>query len=301
MKKIFLMLVASFVLFSCQKEEVIKPDLTENTSEENAENSNLKMLNEGGVILAVTTTGDLRWYKHSGYQTGSTSWANNGGGVSIGSGWNMYAKVFSAGDGIIYGIGNDGSLNWYKKTNIQSSDKVWENGGAAKKVGQGWQNFVKVFSGGNGVIYAIKSDGSLYWYKHLGYSNGAWSWANGGVGKKIGSGWNMYSKVFSGGNGIIYGVASDSSLNWYNHLGYSTGSTSWANNGGRKVVGTHGWSAYNDLFSVGSGVIYGKTNNGSLIWYKHYGYTNGSYSWANSGSGKTVGTGWYSSFISYCL
>jgi len=53
-----------------------------------------------------------------------------------------------------------------------------------------------------GVIYAIKPDGRLYWYRHNDPAGGAPGFANGGGGKQIGVGWNGYANVFSGGGGI---------------------------------------------------------------------------------------------------
>jgi hypothetical protein len=33
------------------------------------------------------------------------------------------------------------------------------------KVGSGWQNFAHIFSAGAGIIYALRPDGTLLWYK----------------------------------------------------------------------------------------------------------------------------------------
>ena len=42
----------------------------------------------------------------------------------------------------------------------------------AKKVGEHW-NFKRVFSGGEGVIYAISDTGDLFWYRHDGRNDGS--------------------------------------------------------------------------------------------------------------------------------
>jgi hypothetical protein len=70
---------------------------------------------------------------------------------------------------------------------------AWEG---AKAVGIGWGDFKQVFSGGNGVIYAIAADGTLNWYRHNGYATGAgletpgaWEGA-----KNVGHGWGDFKQ-----------------------------------------------------------------------------------------------------------
>src|SRR6516164_6919377 len=70
-----------------------------------------------------------------------------------------------------------------------------------------WDLFSNVFSGGDGVIYAVK-DGDLRWYKDLD-GNGNESWAGPTTGS---GGWDQFSKLFSGGNGVIYAVTKDGDL-----------------------------------------------------------------------------------------
>ena len=50
----------------------------------------------------------------------------------------------------------------------------------------------------SGVIYGIKPDGGIYWYRHDGRGDGSGRWANGGIGRDVGNGWDMYSRVFGG-------------------------------------------------------------------------------------------------------
>ena len=60
-------------------------------------------------------------------------------------------------------------------------------------VGNGWNGFARVFGGGQGVIYAVKPDGTLLWYRHTGYLTGQRTWEGP---KVVGSGWQNFSKVF---------------------------------------------------------------------------------------------------------
>src|SRR4051794_28485794 len=70
----------------------------------------------------------------------------------------------------------------------------------------GWNEFWKVFSGGDGIIYAINYGGDLLYYKDSA-RNGTPAWANAGIGQRIGGQWGDFLQVFSGGDGIIYAVA----------------------------------------------------------------------------------------------
>lgn len=63
------------------------------------------------IIYAVTTGGNLNWYKHTGYQNGTPDML---GPLTIGyGGWNSYKSVFASLD-VIYAISRGGDLLWYK-------------------------------------------------------------------------------------------------------------------------------------------------------------------------------------------
>jgi hypothetical protein len=80
-------------------------------------------------------------------------------------------------------------------------------------------------------------NGDLYWYKDL-TQDGTASWANGGAGKRIGSGWNS-RYVFSGDGGVIYAIDLNGDLYWYKDLAQD-GTANWANGGTGSQIGT-GW------------------------------------------------------------
>jgi hypothetical protein len=61
----------------------------------------------------------------------------------------------------------------------------------------------------------------------------------------VGIGWN-FKQIFSGSNGVIYGVALNGDLLWYRHDGRNDGSFAWAANSARKVG--IGWN-FNQVFS----------------------------------------------------
>jgi Tachylectin len=142
-------------------------------------------LRAGAIVYAIRLDGTLEWYRHDGVSDGTSSWANGGLPKTVGSGWVAgHQRVFSGCNGIIYLIGDDGALSWYKHKGYLDGTFDWEG---PSKVGDGWNNFHNVFSIGGGIIYAVDQDGTLWWYKHKGYQNGTTDWEDR---KKVGDGWN---------------------------------------------------------------------------------------------------------------
>ena len=121
-----------------------------------------------------------------------------------------------------------GDLTWARHIGREDGSFRWEG---PKTVGTGWGGFEHVFSGGDGIIYAITpvvpatlptlvgtsvtgiafggrgeqpaSGGDLLWYRHVGSADGSFEWEGP---KKVGTGWGGFEHVFSGGDGIIYVV-----------------------------------------------------------------------------------------------
>lgn len=233
--------------------------------------------------IAQPQAGDLLWYKHTGYQSGTMEW-QGGFDFKVGSGWHQFSKLFATSNGVIYGLKPNGDLVWYKHSGYMTGAVQW-SGGWEHKVGEGWGQFTHLFATSNGVIYAVKSDGNLAWYKHTGYNDGSMRW-EGGLEHIVGrGGWTQFSKVFAGPNGVIYGVRSNGDLVWYKHTGFNDGSVRWEGGG---VVG-NGWNQFVHLFATDNGIIYGIKQNGDLAWYKHAGYNDGSARWEGGGN---VGNGW---------
>ena len=113
----------------------------------------------------------------------------------------------------------------------------------------GWQNFKFLFSGGNGIIYAVDQDGRLLFYRDT-TQNGTGDVANPSV---IGQGgWQNFKFLFSGGNGIIYAVDQAGQLLFYRDT-TQNGTGDVAN---PSVIGLGGWQNFKFLFSGGNGIIY---------------------------------------------
>lgn len=255
------------------------------------------------VTGRVTPLGDLLWYRHDGRSDGTRSWQNSNG--RIGNGW-AFSHVFGAGEGVIYAITErtvdpvtgrpkGGDLLWYRHDGWRAGKNQWTV--APAPVARRW-TYRHVFSGGDGIIYAIRDNGDLLWQRHDGWLDGNKDRWTAPVDERVGNGWN-FTEVFSGGSGIIYAVTERAldpvtgqivggDLVWYRHDGWRTGRNTWAP-GGARVVRRH-WDAV-ESFSGGDGVIYARRRNGDLMWFRHDGWHDGSNAWA-PGSGQRVGNGW---------
>lgn len=243
------------------------------------------------------TGGELLWYPYRRSELGSWIWGRNAG-ARVGRRFPAASKVFSGGDGVIYAARElNGDLLWHRHDGWRDGSSNWA-ANSGDKVGDGWGQFKQVFSGGDGVIYAVQENGDLLWYRHDGWRDGSNRWAE-GSGTKVGQGWD-FKHVFSGGNGVIYAVQHSRldaatgrrigrHLLWYRHDGWRDGRSSWAANSGA-TVGRY-WEHFSAVFSAQDDFVLAVQDNGDLLWYQHDGRRDGSLTWAE-GSGKNVGNGW---------
>ena len=211
----------------------------------------------GNSLYGIDRGGLLKWYQHNGFNTGagletSGAWE---GPKDVGRGWGGMQHVFSAGDGIIYTIADDGILRWYKHNGVRTGAGLEASGSweGPKDVGRGWGGLQHVFSAGDGIIYTIADDGILRWYKHNGFRTGAGLQTPGAweATKDVGRGWEGLKQVFSGGDGIIYTIAENGILRWYKHNGFGTGAGletagAWT---GPKDIG-RGWEHATYVFAL---------------------------------------------------
>lgn len=171
----------------------------------------------------------------------------------------------------LYVIALNGDLYWYH--NLESS----RPGGSTNwlgpiTVGNGWDRFTSVFSGGGPAIYGMEQNGDLLWYGHDGCYDGSPRWREP---RRVGSGWNGFKSIFSGGEFVVYGIQPNGDLLWYCHHGALSGGDTWS---GPIKVGS-GWADFTKVFSGGDGVIYAIREDGVLLQYKHLGYLTGAGTW----------------------
>jgi hypothetical protein len=185
-----------------------------------------------GVIFAITDGGDLYYYKYLGVNNGVKAYSKTH--VLIGTAWN-FRHVFAGGNGVIFAINDAGELFYYKYLGMATGaagTAAW--GKTRVQIGNGW-NLPHVFSGGDGVIFAITEGGDLSYSKYLGMNDGSYSW--GKVNMKIGHGWK-FRHVFSGSDGVIFAINDAGEFSYYKYLGMNTGAEKWGPVG--KPIGT-GW------------------------------------------------------------
>ena len=124
-------------------------------------------------------------------------------------------------------------------TQSGADDPTGDNGA---NVGSGWQNFRPVFATSDGVIYAVRSDGVLLWYRHEGWTDGAIAWAE-GEGAIVGHSWQSFQQVVATSDGVIYGVQPDGTLRWYQREGWADGASRWHPESS-KIVGAQVWQNF---------------------------------------------------------
>ncbi len=204
------------------------------------------------AIYVVKDNGELMRYWHSGAFDGSFTWGD--APQMVGTGW-AGPLVVPSDDGVVYTITDDGILHWHRNPHFadsKGSPNLWAN---SVNVGRGWSGFKHVFSGGKGVIYVVNNENKLMWFRHKAYLNptampeaGASdaqhvAWQNSWEGpKEVSTGWDGFTRIFSPGDGHIYGIAANGDLMWYRHLGWQNGTLVWDPNGGIKIAA--GWDAY---------------------------------------------------------
>ena len=264
-------------------------------------------------IYGVTESGQLLWYgdeKRDGTNdpNGGAGWAARSGSA-IGSGWDEFSYVFGGSDsGVIYAVKPTGELLWYRDvlgngTNDPQGRSGWDHR-SGSQIGRGWNVFSHVFPGQSGVIYAIKPTGELFWYRDLkrdgsNDKNGGDGW-DPHSGKQIGTGWDVFSQVFSSpfptidSRCMIYAVKPAGELLWYMDLkgdgsNAPNGTSGWDPNSGKQIGS--GWGDFTDVFSPGGGIIYAIKRSGALLWYEDQMH-NGTQGWAPR-SGHQIGTGWF--------
>ena len=125
----------------------------------------------------------------------------------------------------------------------------------------GWADFKFLFSGGNGIIYAVDQQGQLLFYRDN-TQNGTGDVDTPSV---IGlGGWADFKFLFSGGNGIIYAVDQQGQLLFYrDNTQNGTGDVDTPS-----VIGLGGWADFKSLFSGGNGIIYAVDQQGQLLFYR---------------------------------
>ncbi|GAA3010881.1 tachylectin-related carbohydrate-binding protein [Actinokineospora diospyrosa] len=124
-------------------------------------------------LYGIDDTGDLRVYKQI-----NGEWDNADGEV-IGTGWDVFDRVVPSSDEAFYAFDSNGDAYLYE---YNSYTKRWDTQGL--RIDSGWGDFTNIATAGSGVFYATTTDGLLLWYHYYA------GWANDGIPRQIGEGWN---------------------------------------------------------------------------------------------------------------
>lgn len=268
-------------------------------------------LDHKGSLYAIRPDGRMHWYEDED-RTGrngpnaQNGWAP-GSGSQISFGWEIFETVFYGGEGIIYAIRPDGRMYWYKDENRSGANgpnaqSGWAPG-SGSQISFGWEIFETVFYGGDGIIYAIRSDGRMHWYKDVNRRGGNGpnaqsGWAP-GSGSRISFGWEIFKSVFYGGDGVIYAIRPDGRMHWYKDEDRRGGNgphaqSGWASGSGNQI--SFGWEIFESVFYGNDGIMYAIRPDGRMHWYRDENRRgdngpNAESGWA-PGSGNQISFGW---------
>lgn len=250
-------------------------------------------------LIARTPGGQLLLYYGTGLVNLPSMQAFGGLVTSIGAGWGSFTKLFRVrnwnGDGTesIFAMRADGGLVQYR-----SDGEGNFTTGMPESIGWGWNVFRDIMvttnwtNNGRPNLLGRTAGGDLYLYT----SNGSGGWMNGGVGIKIGTGWNMFDTVVTPGTWLgdglqaLIGRTPAGQLRLYQ----SNGAGGWVNGYG-VLIGT-GWNVFTRFMSPGDlngdnqVDMIGATPAGGLYLYPSDGHGN----WLNNGLGIMIGSGWNS-------
>jgi Tachylectin len=151
-----------------------------------------------------------------------------------------------------------GQLLFYRDTTRNGTGDVNTPG----TIGMGgWQQFLQLFSGGDGIIYAVNTQGQLLFYKDW-HRDGSGDVSSPSV---IGQGgWQQMLFLFAGDPGVIYAVNHDGQLLFYRDQARDgTGDVNTPS-----VIGQGGWQQFRKVFYGGEGIIYAVNQQGQLLFYR---------------------------------
>jgi N,N-dimethylformamidase len=99
-----------------------------------------------------------------------------------------------------------------------------------------------------------------------------------------------FSRLVPGGNGVLYAVVADGSLEWHRHAGWENGSSSWALGSGRRIGA--GWHTFERVLAGSDGQLLAFRPDGSCLWFRWLSTDEhtGAGAWAK-GSGSVIGRG----------
>jgi Tachylectin len=235
-----------------------------------------------GRMFGVTPNGALNFYKYGGHGESDSSGASGfdpNSGNQIGNGFNNFTRLVSGGDGLFFGVHPNGDLLYFKYTGDGQSVPSGATGFAPNSgnhIGNGFNNFTSLVGGGDGVFFGVHSNGDLLYFKYTGDGQNVPSGATGfapNSGNQIGNGFNNFTSLVGGGDGVFFGVHPNGDLLYFKYTGdgqsVPSGATGFAPNSGNQIG--NGFNNFRLLVGEDDGVVFGVHPNGDLLYFKYIG------------------------------
>jgi len=165
---------------------------------------------------------------------------------------------FLFGGGRVFIIDKAGELSYFQDTYRSEWPIVHINVNLDGPGVNGKGTHARFFGGQDNVIYGIKWNGELWCYNAQGpiyYAedgDGAQTVTSG----KIGTGWNQFTHVFGGHDGVIYAINAAGQLKFYKHTGRRDCSATWTPTNNGATIGWAGWQKFRQVIGGDEGVMY---------------------------------------------
>ncbi|MFB7942607.1 FG-GAP repeat domain-containing protein [Streptomyces sp. NPDC004779] len=223
--------------------------------------------NQGGYnsrpeVLVLSETGTLTMYQDA--HRDAYDWE-----MRVGTGWQIYNKVFSPGD-----INGDGRADVLARTHAGELYAYLGTGhmsgplSTRKRIGGGWGVYDQLVGvgdatgDGKGDLYVRDTTGRLWFYAATGDLSRPFA-----TRRAIGQGWNAYNQIAWAGSGALVARDNTGTVYLYDPRGNGTLSPR------RKASETGGWAGVAQFANSGSiphtgkAAVMARTHAGNLYWY----------------------------------
>jgi hypothetical protein len=190
--------------------------------------------------------------------------------------------------GRFFTIDDDGALRYFRYEAFGEQDPTGANGfvgnNSGNQIGRGFENFLHVVGGGNGIILAVAPNGDLTWFRYTGAGEHDPTGANGFVennpGNVIGNGFHSFRHLFvSPREGqttatTIFAVAENGDLRWFQYDGHGEHDPTGVHGFGGPNQGNqigNGFLNFRHIVGVGGGAFLAVRDNGDLLWFRYTG------------------------------
>ena len=214
--------------------------------------------------------------------------------------------------GRFFTIDDDGALRFFRYDAFGEEDPTGANGfvgnNSGNQIGRGFEQFLHVVGGGNGIILAVAPSGDLTWFRYTGAGehdpSGTTGFVENNPGNVIGRGFHSFRHVFvSPREGqttatTIFAVAENGDLRWFQYDGHGEHDPTGARGFGGPNQGNQigrGFLGFRHIVGVGGGAFLAVREDGDLLWFRYTGNgeqdPSGTHGFAKNNSGNQIGRG----------